>query len=143
MYTHYAVGVPVRKFSQSEFECLLDIIAHNAELLKKALGTDNLAVVVLLDRLWFPWFTPQGLSGEIEDYHALVSGLCALAKNRPHDCVGTDNRREVRDLIYRSGLTIKGRKPERLNGHGFLSNWYSQIAHTLSDIHTCFFKRSE
>lgn len=110
MYTHYAVGVPVRKFSQSEFECLLDIIAHNAEPLKKALGTDDLAVVVLLDRIWFPWFTPQGLSGEIEDYHILVSGLCALARNRPHDCVRTDNRHEVRDLIYRSGLTVKGRK---------------------------------
>lgn len=81
MYTHYAVGVPTQSLSQQEFEQLLEIIAHNEELLKKALGADNLAVVILLGRLWFPWFTPQGCFGEIGTYHALVSGLCAQAKS--------------------------------------------------------------
>lgn len=76
----YAVGVPVRLISGKTLDNLLTIIAHKKSLFQKALGADELPVLILKGRLWFPWFTLYGFDGEIETYTSLIHTLCKLAQ---------------------------------------------------------------
>lgn len=81
MDDHYAVWVPARRFTDAEFRKLLKTIAYHATSLQKVLKTDSLPVVALRDRLWFPWFTPQGISYENDIYRGIIRELCMMAKN--------------------------------------------------------------
>lgn len=85
MYSHYAVGTPDRSVSDRGFRKLMDIIAVNEGLLKRALGTETLAVIHLKGRLWFPWFTVQGVECEIGVYHDLIAALSDLTEDPTYD----------------------------------------------------------
>lgn len=145
MQTHYAVGVPSRKFSDLEFQQLLTIIAYSADRLKPALGTRNLIVVHLQDRLWFPWFTRRGFYGETADFSYLVDGICNLAKIYPYCSTRTYIRREVQWLLWEIGLDVPPSAYDlpHFSGFAVLSDWYSRIAQKLSDICTRLFRRTE
>lgn len=81
MNSHYAVWVPAQCFTDAEFQKLLKIIAYHTTPIQKALNTDSLPVLALCDRLWFPWFTPKGISYENNLYHDIIQELCMMAKN--------------------------------------------------------------
>lgn len=140
MYAHYAVGVPSWKFSQREFQRLLDIVTYNAGQLTEALGTESLAIAHLRGRLWFPWFTPKGVCGETEDYHYLVNGLCGLAQAYPRQISLEESWHEVRFLLWESGFRTRTMLS---SVYMVWKNWCSYLIRALSDIHTCFFKRVE
>lgn len=52
-----------------------------ANLLRKALGTDNLSYKVNEERIRFPWFTLTEEDGEAEAYMQLISALADMARN--------------------------------------------------------------
>lgn len=79
-FTSYAVGVPCDNLRSCDFQTLLRIIAQNAPVLKQALGAEELPVVWLKGRLWFPWFPLRGVLGETQIYTDLIFRLCDMAQ---------------------------------------------------------------
>lgn len=63
--TAYVVEMPITGFSVEAEERLRKIIASKAPLLKKALGTDEIAVVKTENAIRFPWFTLHGLEARL------------------------------------------------------------------------------
>lgn len=145
MYAHYAVGMSSRELSDQEFQRLLNIIGYSTDQLKSALGTKDLMVVHLRDRLWFPWFTPRGFYGEVEDYNYLVGGLCDLAKRYPYCPARAYIRRQVQWLLWEVGLDVAPIISDRslFGDPSILPDWYNKVVHTLSDIRTRLFRRAE
>ncbi len=76
------IEIPKTGFTDISLDNLQKIIAGKAALLKKALGTDNLAVIDTGDTLKFPWFTLHGLEGEADAYSRLVATICDTARKR-------------------------------------------------------------
>lgn len=76
------IEMPKAGFTDTSLDNLQKIIASKAALLKKALGTDNLAVIDTGDTLKFPWFTLHGLEGETDAYSRLVATICDTARKR-------------------------------------------------------------
>ena len=76
------IEMPKAGFTDTSLDNLQKIIASKAALLKKALGTDNLAVIDTGDTLKFPWFALHGLVGEADAYSRLVAAICDTARRR-------------------------------------------------------------
>lgn len=76
------IEMPKTGFTDISLDNLQKIIASKAALLKKALETDNLAVIDTGDTLKFPWFTLHGLEGEADAYSRLVAAICDTARKR-------------------------------------------------------------
>ena len=76
------IEIPKTGFTDISLDNLQKIIASKAALLKKALGTDNLAVIDTGDTLKFPWFSLHGLEGEADAYSRLVAAICDTARKR-------------------------------------------------------------
>ena len=76
------IEMPKAGFTDTSLDNLQKIIASKAALLKKALGTDNLAVIDTGDTLKFPWFALHGLVGEADAYSRLVAAMCGMAKKQ-------------------------------------------------------------
>lgn len=57
------------------------LIEAKGNLLRKALGTDNLSYKVDEERIRFTWFTLTGEDGEVEAYMQLISALADMARN--------------------------------------------------------------
>lgn len=78
----FTVELPRAGFSATALDNLQKIIASKAELFKRALGTDTVDVEVLENKLRFPWFTLDGLEGEVDAYTKLIVGICDMAKRQ-------------------------------------------------------------
>ena len=76
------IEMPKTGFTDISLDNLQKIIASKAALLKKALGTDKLAVIDTGDTLKFPWFALHGLVGEADAYSRLVAAMCGMAKKQ-------------------------------------------------------------
>ncbi len=82
--TSFAVGIPSDEFPDSMFQNLMALIAARADLLKKALGTETLAIILLRGKLWFPWFTIRENCHEADIYREFVYFLCETARFQSH-----------------------------------------------------------
>ena len=76
------IEMPKTGFTDISLDNLQKIIASKAALLKKALGTDKLAVIDTGDTLKFPWFALHGLVGEADAYSRLVAAICDTARKQ-------------------------------------------------------------
>ena len=76
------IELPKTGFTSTSLDNLHKIIASKEALLKKALDTDNLAVIDAGDTLKFPWFTLHGLTGEADACSRLVAAMCDMAKKQ-------------------------------------------------------------
>lgn len=74
------VSVPRETLTDAQIENLRKLIAKKAELIKKALGADELPVVVTDERIVFPWFGKAD-PATAGTYTVFITKLCALAKN--------------------------------------------------------------
>ncbi len=82
--TSYAVGIPIEEFPDTMFRNLMALIAARADLLKKALGTETLAIVFVRGKLWFPWFTIRESTREVAIYRHFICFLCEVARFQSH-----------------------------------------------------------
>ncbi len=69
-------------FTDVAIENLKKIIASKKGLIKKALGAETLLLEIGEEKIDFPWFTLNGVDGEVEAYAWLVTALCHMAKNQ-------------------------------------------------------------
>lgn len=74
------VSVPRETLTDEQIENLRKLIAKKAELIKKALGADELPVVVTDERIVFPWFGKADPC-TAGTYTVFITKLCALARN--------------------------------------------------------------
>ena len=111
---HLTLSLPVPMFEQSpgSMQRLKAAIGSKQTLLKKALGTDSLDVVIEEDRVTFPWFTlsSENNSEEVEAYSKLVFALAkkAITQTRvdPVEKVPEDLQLGMR--LYLINLQFKG-----------------------------------
>ncbi len=80
----FAVGIPINEFPVTMFQNLMTLISARANLLKKALGTESLAIVFWQGKLWFPWFTIRESCQEAAIYRHFVYFLCEAARFQSH-----------------------------------------------------------
>jgi hypothetical protein len=69
-------------FNDTALDNLRKMIDGKASLIKKAIGADDLTVVVIGGALHFNWFNPDSTDAELEAYKQFVSALCVIAKNQ-------------------------------------------------------------
>ena len=108
------LSLPVAMFEQSpgSMQRLKAAIGSKQTLLKKALGTDSLDVVIEEDRVTFPWFTlsSENNAEEVDAYSKLVFALAkkAITQTRvdPIEKVPEDLQLGMR--LYLINLTFKG-----------------------------------
>ena len=111
---HLTLSLPVAMFEQSpgSMQRLKAAIGSKQTLLKKALGTDSLDVVIEEDRVTFPWFklSSENNSEEVEAYSKLVFALAkkAITQTRvdPVEKVPEDLQLGMR--LYLINLQFKG-----------------------------------
>ncbi|MEN8493466.1 virulence protein [Dehalococcoides sp. THU3] len=76
------IEMPKSSFSDTALENLKGLVESKAVLFKKAFGAPTLALVVLEDKVRFPWF-PDGTDAEaVKAYTHFVTALCEMAKNQ-------------------------------------------------------------
>lgn len=107
-FMDYRIEVSRSGFTPEAEENLQRIIASKAPLLKKALGTDTLEVIITDTTIRFPWFTLHGIDGEADAYSRLITAICKMAKEQKRvvakEC-DTDNEKfSMRLFLIRLGF---------------------------------------
>lgn len=77
--TAVTVQIPADELTEGQFKNLQSIIEAKGSLIKKALGTDSLAVMRNGDKIEFPWFDGERSPEEIKACMNFVSALCRMA----------------------------------------------------------------
>ena len=75
--TSYSIAVP--------YDCvavgnLIKILEAKGELIRKALGADNVQLVMEDDRVEFHWFTRELTADEVNTYMLFITALCRTSK---------------------------------------------------------------
>ena len=70
--TRLTLSLPREKFSPGAIERLRALVSSKQTLLKKVLNTDDLSIITDEKQIMFPWFTLQGIDGEVDAYSKLV-----------------------------------------------------------------------
>lgn len=79
--THLDVSVPENTLDGTAMQNLEALIAAKGNLLKKALGADELPVLKLKGEIHFPWFDISSSPEEAQTYAKLIEKLIEMAKN--------------------------------------------------------------
>jgi len=74
------VNMPRASLSDEALANLHKIVDSKASLLKKAIGTDDLPIIVTDELITFPWF-PEPDADEFVTYARLIDSLCEMARN--------------------------------------------------------------
>jgi hypothetical protein len=84
------------------------IVTSKKSLIKKAIGADNLKIVITNHSLQFPWFTLTGADGEADAYGKFVSAMCEMAKRQKRvsakEKESTNNKFDMRVFLIRLGF---------------------------------------
>lgn len=75
------VEMPLELIDESTLERLRKIVENKGELFKAAFKTNNLEIVVLENKVCFPWFTVEQYD-DTSAYCTFISMLCEFAKNQ-------------------------------------------------------------
>jgi len=76
------IEMPLEGFSPEKLDNLKKLVESKATLIKKAIGTEDLPIQILEDRIAFPWFSPGAPAEEIQAYSQLIAALCVTAKKK-------------------------------------------------------------
>ena len=89
------IPVPRDTLTDEKIAILEQIIAGKACLLKKAIGTDTLAIQASKDSISFPWFPLTQDSDEVKAYTELITKLCEMVnrQKRAGTAKETDNEK--------------------------------------------------
>lgn len=75
-----AIEMPLEGFNQNSLSNLERMIASKSELIKKAIGTDELPIEKTDTTIKFPWFSAEATGDEVDAYLHFVSALCRVSK---------------------------------------------------------------
>ena len=76
------IEMPLDGFTENSLKNLRKMVKSKGSLLMTALGVAELPIVVLEDRVQFPWFTFTEDSERIHAYTQLIAALCNNAKEK-------------------------------------------------------------
>ena len=76
------INLPRSLFTETAIENLQKLVKGKESLLKKALGTDSVPVIVTEDTVEFPWFTGITSTEEHDAYLHLVTAIAAMAREQ-------------------------------------------------------------
>ncbi|OQB13000.1 MAG: hypothetical protein BWY15_01964 [Firmicutes bacterium ADurb.Bin193] len=74
------IEMPLTGFTPEKLGNLSKLVLNKSTLIKKALGTDELPIIVTDDRVSFPWFRFEPDPAQIAAYTHFISALCNMAK---------------------------------------------------------------
>ena len=80
--TGVCISMPRSLFTDSNLENLKAIVAAKGNLIKKALGTDELPIEVTDTKVSFPWFVGIPTPEELKAYDTFICKLCEMARNQ-------------------------------------------------------------
>ena len=111
------ISMPRGLFTDSSLENLKALIAAKGNLIKKALGVDDLPVEVTDEKVSFPWFPAVPAPEELKAYDTFICKLCEMARNAKRVVAKekeTDNDKyEFRCFLLRLGFIGAEFKTER------------------------------
>lgn len=76
------ISMPKRLFTDGSLENLKALIAAKGNLIKKALGVDDLPLEVTDMKVSFPWFQATPTPDEMNAYDTFICKLCEMARNQ-------------------------------------------------------------
>ena len=76
------ISMPRSLFTDSGLENLKALIAAKGNLIKKALGTDDLPLEITDTKVSFPWFPGIPTPDEMKAYDTFICKLCEMARNQ-------------------------------------------------------------
>lgn len=102
------ISLPRTALSDSDIEKINRIIEAKGELLKAALRTDSLELIITDDIVTFPWFRGDSTPEEIQAYTKLITAIAEMVRtqkrvtSRPADIVNA--KYEFRCFLLRLGF---------------------------------------
>ena len=76
------ISMPRSQFTDSNLKNLKAIVAAKGNLIKKALGTNELPIEVTDTKVSFPWFVGTPNPEELKAYDTFICKLCEMARNQ-------------------------------------------------------------
>ena len=76
------ISIPRSLFTDNSLENLKTIVAAKSNLIKKALGTDDLTIEETETKISFPWFPGTPTPEELKAYDTFICKLCEMARNQ-------------------------------------------------------------
>ena len=76
------VSMPRSLFTDSNLENLKALITAKGNLIKKALGVDDLPLEITDTKVSFPWFQTTPTPDEMNAYETFICKLCEMARNQ-------------------------------------------------------------
>jgi len=111
------ISMPRSLFTDSNLENLKAIVAAKGNLIKKALGADELNLEVTDTKVSFPWFVGTPTPDELKAYDTFICKLCEMARNQKRVSAkekDTDNEKYAfRCFLLRLGFIGEVFKSER------------------------------
>ena len=111
------ISMPRSLFTDSNLENLKAIVAAKGNLIKKALGADELNLEVTDTKVSFPWFIGTPTPDELKAYDTFICKLCEMARNQKRVNAkekDTDNEKYAfRCFLLRLGFIGDEYKSER------------------------------
>ena len=111
------VSMPRSLFTDSNLENLKAIVAAKGNLIKKALGTNELPIEVTDTKVSFPWFVGTPTPEELKAYDTFICKLCEMARNQKRVSAKekeVDNEKYAfRCFLLRLGFIGNGYKTQR------------------------------
>ena len=80
--TGISIQLPASMFTEASLANFKAIIDSKGNLIKKALGAEELPINRLGDRYDFPWFKPYSDPQEVQAYMHFVTALCEMARTQ-------------------------------------------------------------
>lgn len=91
------IELPIDSFTEIAFANLERLIASKGELIKKALGIENLPIEKVEDKVYFPWFPFESTADEVKAYVHFISSICKMSKSQTRI---TTSKKEVFNEKY-------------------------------------------
>ena len=76
------ISIPRSLFTDNSIDNLKTIVAAKSNLIKKALGTDDLTIEETETKISFPWFPGTLTPEELKAYDTFICKLCEMARNQ-------------------------------------------------------------
>jgi len=76
------IQMPRDMFTEKGIENLKRLIHAKGDLIKKAIGTDDLPLKFEEETIGFPWFPLKGDADEVEHHEKFIEALCSMAINQ-------------------------------------------------------------
>lgn len=76
------ISMPKSLFTDTALENLKSLVTAKGALIRKAICTTELPILIEEDKVCFPWFKSDADPAEVKAYEAFICKLCEMARNQ-------------------------------------------------------------